>query len=41
MENNYSLSDLAVATGNGWGNNGWGGNWGGTLAVILSWVFRA
>lgn len=31
MENNYSLSDLAVATGNGWGNNGWGGNWGGTL----------
>lgn len=26
MENNYSLSDLAVATG-----NGWGGNWGGTL----------
>lgn len=25
MENNYSLSDLAVATGNGWGNNGWGG----------------
>lgn len=28
MDNNYSLSDLAVATGNG---NGFGGNWGGAL----------
>lgn len=33
MDSNYSLSDLALATGNGYGyGNGFGGNWGGVIA---------
>ena len=37
MESNYSLSDLAVATGNGggWNGNGWGGVLAGGLGGLL------
>lgn len=34
MDNSYSLSDIAAATGNNWGN-GWGNGWGGGLGTSV------